>query len=364
MSVDEAAVPTAEPTAADAPIFVVGFPRSGTTLLQSLIGAHPRIAAPPEMHYFVRLARHARFWGDLDDDAVARRVIEAAVSSPKFANCGFEIDRIFQRLPAAGRTHGVVFDAIMRDFANRAGKQRWCEKTPLQSASFIWGALPTAQVVHIVRDPRDSLASGLEIIGGGDIAIGARQWRQFTTRNIRAGAERGAGQYLRVRYEDLTRDPAAVLTLVFAFLGEDFDPGVLTDASRRQSVLTATVIPWQARVLEPIAPPNEGAWREKLNWHQRAQSAAILGDLLPGLGYLPPRASTMRIGAALNLAALPRDLIRRRRFLAALNRLRTPEQLYEVASRNWNVVHERTEVNDTERKQKFDPEAGIGVWLG
>ena len=43
----------------------------------------------------------------------------------------------------------------------------------------------------------------MEIAGGGDITIAARQWRQFTTRNIRAGAERGARQYLRIRYEDL-----------------------------------------------------------------------------------------------------------------------------------------------------------------
>jgi hypothetical protein len=364
MSVDEVPENDTDTVRSDAPIFVVGYPRSGTTLLQSLIGAHPRIASPPEMHYFVRLARHAKYWGDLDDDTVARRVIEAAVSSSKFAHCGFEVERIFPRLPASGRTHGIVFEAIMRDFADRAGKQRWCEKTPLQSAPFIWGALPSAQVVHIVRDPRDSLASGLDITGGGDITIGARQWRQFTTRNIRAGAERGAGQYLRVRYEDLARDPAAVLTIVFAFLREEFDPGVLTDASRRQSVLTAEVIPWQARVLEPIEPPQEGRWREKLSWQQRARTAAILGDMLPALGYLPPRPSTVRLGAALNVVALPRDLVRRRRYVAAFKRLGTPEQLYEVAARNWNNVHERTDVAASIGKGKFDPAQGIGVWLG
>lgn len=49
----------------DAPIFVVGFPRSGTTLAQSLIGAHPRIAAPLEMHYFSRVVMHRSCWGDL-----------------------------------------------------------------------------------------------------------------------------------------------------------------------------------------------------------------------------------------------------------------------------------------------------------
>src|SRR3954465_14996704 len=98
MSAEKLAAHDAPPTAAaastDAPIFVVGFPRSGTTLIHALIGAHPRIAAPPEMHYFVRIGRHWGHWGDLSEDASLRRVIDAAVNTPKFVNCGFDIDRI------------------------------------------------------------------------------------------------------------------------------------------------------------------------------------------------------------------------------------------------------------------------------
>ena len=59
------------------PIFVVGFQRSGTTLLQSLLGAHPRIAAPPEMHFVFRVAALADYFGDLaDDDNLARALHE------------------------------------------------------------------------------------------------------------------------------------------------------------------------------------------------------------------------------------------------------------------------------------------------
>ena len=161
MSVERANEAGTDSVAPDAPIFVVGFPRSGTTLLQGLIGAHPRIAAPPEMHYFVRIVRHPRYWGELSDDGNVRRVIDAAVSSQKFANCGFDVDRIFERVRHTDRSYGAILDAIMHDFAAHEGKERWCEKTPLQSATFIWAALPDAQVVHVVRDPRESLASGL-----------------------------------------------------------------------------------------------------------------------------------------------------------------------------------------------------------
>jgi len=53
------------------PIFVVGFQRSGTTLLQSLLGAHPRIAAPPEVHFFFRIHQLRDYWGDLAETANA-----------------------------------------------------------------------------------------------------------------------------------------------------------------------------------------------------------------------------------------------------------------------------------------------------
>jgi hypothetical protein len=300
----------------------------------------------------------------LRDDANARRVVEAAIDSSKFVGCGFDADRIFARVRAGERTHGAIFDAIMRDFAERAGKARWCEKTPLQSATFVWRAFPSAQVVHIVRDPRASLASGLELTGGTDVAGGAQQWRRFTTRNILAGAERGARQYLRVRYEDLTQDPEAQLAVVFAFLGEEFDPAVLTDAERRRSVLTAAVLPWQARILEPIRPTTEAAWRQRLNRRQQARVAAILGDMLPALGYPAPWRSARWLGRALGAMTSPMDAIAKRRFAAARRRLRTPEQFYEVAARNWRLAHEPDAANPVPAKRSRDPAEVIGVWLG
>jgi hypothetical protein len=362
----EQATPTrVVPDLTDAPIFVVGFPRSGTTLTQSLIGAHPRIAAPPEMHFFARVVVHRNYWGDLADDANVRRVVEAALDTPRLANCGFDVDRIVERALQGERRLGAVLDAIMRDFAVREGKARWCEKTPLQSAQLIWSQVPNAQVVHVVRDPRESLASGFALSGGLDPTIAARQWRKFTIGNIRAGVERGAQQYLRIRYEDLTRDPQAVLGEVFAFLREDFDPTVLTDVDRRRSVLTAVVVPWQAKVLEPIRPASEGNWHKAMNPTQRARVTAIIGDALPGLGYGEPRRAAMTVGKLLNTAMVPRHLILRYRFVSAIRRLRSPEDRYQRAMRNWHAVHEQTTVDGAvETARRAELLDAMGVWAG
>jgi hypothetical protein len=317
------------------------------------------------MHYFVRIVRHWRYWGDLSDDANLRRVIDAAVNTPKFVNCGFDVDRIFARAVESDRSYGAVFDAIMRDFAASEGKQRWCEKTPLQSARFIWKELPNAQVVHVLRDPRESLASGLELTGGHDPSGNARMWKAFTTGNIRTGAERGSRHYLRIRYEDLARDPQAVMGVVFAFLGEKFDGAAVTDIDRRRAALPPVVVPWQAKILQPIKAPEEGAYRARMNWHQRARIAAIVGDMLPSLGYLPPQPGTVRLGRLLNAATKPRDYLRRRRVRAAAGRLRTPEQRYTTAVHNWRTIHENATVaGPTSERRRVDPVDTIGVFLG
>jgi hypothetical protein len=85
--------------AAGAPIFVVGFPRSGTTLLQAIIGSHPRIASPPEMHYLRRVAALADYWGDLTDDDVLRRVIAETLDWPGVRRSEVEFDHGRVRQP-------------------------------------------------------------------------------------------------------------------------------------------------------------------------------------------------------------------------------------------------------------------------
>src|SRR3954453_12508316 len=106
------------------PIFVVGFQRSGTTLLQSLLGAHPRVAAPPEMHFILRVAYFGDLFGDLHDDGNLRRALHEALNPPldMLAECGFDEDALFERARAGERGYAGLFTAIMDDYAERNGK--------------------------------------------------------------------------------------------------------------------------------------------------------------------------------------------------------------------------------------------------
>jgi hypothetical protein len=319
-----------------APIFVVGFPRSGTTLLQAIIGSHPRIASPPEMHFLRRVAGFADHWGDLADDEVLRRVIDETLGWPAVRRneVDFDLGRIFARAAPGPRTYGSVLHAVMREFADHYGKQRWCEKTPLQGADLIWQHFPDAQIVHIVRDPRDTIASATDKLGiWKDPATAARRWLVFTVATMRCGNERGSRHYLRVRYEDLTADPPAVLAPIFSFLGETFDPDIVSDVGARRSSVFTGGDAWQGRVLEPVAKADAGARQQHLRRRDRVRVAAIVEPIVLGLGYQSATRGTVIGGSLLNGLVYPADWLTERRQRARLARARSPQERYEASKK-------------------------------
>lgn len=283
------------------PIFVVGYQRSGTTLLQALVGAHPRIAGPPETYFILRIAQLADWYGDLHDDGNLRRALHDFLHPPLPTLHDVDEDAVLAAALASDRTYRSLLDVVLHDFATRHGKARWCEKSPGQGAGPILQLFPDAQVIHIVRDPRDVVASSLETpwttIGATRLA---RAWLAFTLANVQVGVGVGPAQFLQVRYEDLTRDPEAVLRLVCTFLGEDYNAGMLATPERRRSTVVAAAEPWQARALRPVEP-GRNDWRTRLRRRDQARVAAVLDRHLPLLGYAPRGPAFVAAGKLLNL---------------------------------------------------------------
>src|SRR6266542_1835989 len=161
------------PSSRRAPIFVVGCQRSGTTLLRLILDAHPNISCGPETRFLTDLAH------------------VTTGSWKRLAQYGFPKQYWHEHI--AG-----MFDAIKSDYARRAGKSRWADKTPRYALTlpFIDRLFPTCQVVHVIRDGRDVVASHRVRWGYLAALKAVRKWPHYvhSARPLPRAALRGPGQ--------------------------------------------------------------------------------------------------------------------------------------------------------------------------
>ncbi|HLU32922.1 MAG TPA: sulfotransferase [Natronosporangium sp.] len=271
------------------PVIIVGCPRSGTTLLQLMLHAHPRIAIPPE-NRFVLPAYHQRHrFGDLRSAANRRGLAEWLVSdrSTKFRDFGLDPAAVIERIVAAPPTLGSALAAVFRAYADRFGKPRWGDKRPsyLTNLGIIERLFPTAQIVHIVRDGRDCVASlkGMPWHRTGFYHAVA-MWAKSIDHARWAARRRAPDSFYELQYERLVTDPVGELTALCAYLGEEYHSAMAEPAT-----LASTVVPRRkkhhALTRAPVTDARVGSWADRLEPWEISLCEAVLGDRLRRYGY-------------------------------------------------------------------------------
>jgi len=227
----------------DAPIFVVGAARSGTTFLAESLGRHPAIA------HFPREADFIPFF------------FEWMESGP---------DLEPQEKARLGRD---FLGGWLGAFLEKTGKSRVLEKTPpnLYAMNWLLACFPRSQIVHIYRDPRAVVASVIEALGKMNqrsAPAAARLWRDMVEVALAKEAAAAGGRCTSVRYEALVADPVSEFGRVLAFLGESVDPiaGHVRTRTDRSRV---------------------NRWREILSPQEIDEVEEICSDLMSRLGYAP-----------------------------------------------------------------------------
>lgn len=265
------------------PIFVGGMYKSGTTLLRAMLGQHSHIASGLETYWF------DWDWSGRDGatmrEAFARLVEYFDLPSGRF-----------DELASNAESAEAFLHALMTEVARSQGKRRWLEKTPgnIAHVDRIWSAWPNAQVLHIVRDPRDVFASLVEAKKWSSADEFADRWCSTIGEGERlvAAIAPDPGLYLSVRYERLIGMPDATMRDVLGFLGEPWEPQVAVFEGREEDykkVLKATgkASTTLERLKKPLTAQRVGIWKKVLSERQTADiSDAIFRR---GFGYLYER---------------------------------------------------------------------------
>lgn len=271
----------------DRPIIVGGFPRSGTTMLQLMLHAHPRIAIPPETRFVIDGYHRRAEFGDLRDPAKRRELARWIVGKKTFKDLGLDRDEIVEEITAGPPTLGSAYGIVFRGYARRFDKPRWGDKRPayLHNLHIMTALFPNAQVINIVRDGRDAVSSLMEMPWNKyDIyqAIGA--WNAGVDHARRAARSLGPDSFYELKYERLVEDPVTELKGLCDFLGEEFDPAMAEPASVA-NVAVPKRKSWHERTHGAVTKARVGRWQERLEpWQAQLCETAMAGRLKT-LGY-------------------------------------------------------------------------------
>ena len=244
------------------PIFVVGMHRSGTTLLEQLLSAHPDVRGLGEVFDFPNQMREA-----VDHASVGAMDLELAA-----------------RLPSLD--YAAVGAGYLRAVEWRLGEERcFTDKLPgnYYHVGAIAQALPDARILLLVRDPMEVCFSNLREYFSDrtnrhsyDQVEMARHYLGFA--GLMAHWRRVLpGRILDVGYSRLVSDTEAVMREVAAFCGLDFDPAMLSPTENRRAVTTASAVQVRQGVVK----------REKAKWVPYADHLAPLADALSRAGIKP-----------------------------------------------------------------------------
>ena len=202
------------------PVFLVGCPRSGTTLLRRMMDAHAAMAIAPETHFIRRFYLRRTTTGISPTTTTTGDWWTPLRRSPKLVEMGIDLDRYRAASRDGPRTYGHLLGLLLEQFRTARGCPVVGEKTPnhLLYMQTLQRFFPDARFVHIVRDPRGVVNSWRDVPWStGRISGDAEVWRRYLA-TARRRPPVGADRLCQVHYERLVAAPEETLRRICQFL--------------------------------------------------------------------------------------------------------------------------------------------------
>jgi tetratricopeptide (TPR) repeat protein len=224
----------------EAPVFVVGMPRSGTSLVEQILASHPRVFGAGEVDHFATATSD-----------IARRGASAYPDMlAKMSNEDFrELGRAYvERLSEDGAAKDRIVDKLPSNFL---------------FVGLIHLALPGARIIHVKRNPVDTCVSCYSLLFAEeqpfayDLGEIGRYHRAYETLMDHWRSVLPPGRMLEVEYEELVKDVDGQARRLIAHCGVDWDPRCLAFHETKRPVHTASLV----QVRKSIYPSSVGRSR-------------------------------------------------------------------------------------------------------
>lgn len=293
--------------------FVVGNPRSGTTLLQQMLDSNPSIQIPIESRWVVTLYRQFAKVKDWDNQVIHSFLEELYkddafrdfwnISRDKLTTKLLEMDPSMLNFPFLVK---IIYLEYPSPFL-KSTIQVIGDKNPPYSIyiDILLDIFPTAKFIHIVRDYRPNIVSNRKWFLRKNVASLACKWVAFN-RQVEKHKRLFPTQFYTINYEDLARQPQESLKAITVFLGVPYDDNMLHYYKKSKSYkvegrkldLKSDLKGIHEKLASPVTAKNLDAWRNELTEKELRMADYIAGDFGEQYGYIKEH-NTSSLGFAL-----------------------------------------------------------------
>lgn len=288
------------------PIFVIGNPRSGTSLLRLMLTCHPCIVIPPECGFIVWLYSKYKDWNidSSNNNFYIKSFIDDLFNSKKFETWKLDKTIISKEIKlSTPKNYSELCFLIYCCYGISISKKFkiWGDKNNhyLHHLNDISNIFPYARYLHIVRDGRDVACSYRNVMSIKSASLYApnlptkinkisTEWKDSVTKIEHFFSQLQAKYSYTVKFEDLTANPVDILSQICRWLKISFESKMLNFYIENQlnHLEPLETLDWKKRTLEPIKSDSVGQYRKMMNCRDQLEFMTIAEGTLKKFGYL------------------------------------------------------------------------------
>jgi len=277
--------------------FIIGRPRSGTTLLQLFFDAHPNIQMPSECMFILQLYFQYSFIKQWDSNIIDS-FINALSKTYLFTYEKFDIPTIKKELLEyeSKLNYSAACKIVIKNFNSVYPKKKIVllgDKNPYYSEVFnaVFQIIDNAKYVFLIRDPRDNHISLFNArFVTPSITYNTIMWKEAII-SIETFSNFYPDRFYTIKYEDLVQNPEANLKKICSFLSIPYCPEMLSYHKYKNEFTNVIFISdeylkrYHTSILEPVNTEKIGQWKKRLSRKKIKMAERIAGKYLDKYGY-------------------------------------------------------------------------------
>jgi hypothetical protein len=287
------------------PLFIIGNPRSGTTMLRLMLACHSEVLIPPECGFIIWLKEKFSSWQRQDSHLCEKRssFIEELFASKKFDTWKLEKNTVEEQIvfhqPA---TYADLCSVVYASYGLSIEKRfsMWGDKNNfhINHMDCLLELYPNARFLHIVRDGRDVACSYREAMAKNSaspyapklktrLSDIANEWFANVMRADSFMTKMPSRRAITIRYEDLVRDSSKTIEQICDWLGLQFESEMLYFhlINESKKLEPESTMAWKERTIKPISDETVGRYRLLLTNYELINFGEIAKKALSRFNY-------------------------------------------------------------------------------